>query len=89
MVHRLVEVGNRLGLHALGGVYDQQRPFAGSNAAGDFITEVDMAGGIDQVERILLALIQILHLDGVALDRDALFLLQIHVVEDLVLHVPG
>ena len=89
MVHRLVEVGNRLGLHALGGVYDQQRPFAGSNAAGDFITEVDMAGGIDQVERILLALIQILHLDRMALDRDALLLLQVHVVEDLVLHVPG
>ena len=27
------------------------------------------------------------HLDGVALDRDALLLLQVHVVQDLVLHV--
>ena len=29
------------------------------------------------------------HLDGVALDGDALLLFQIHVVQDLILHIPG
>ena len=48
-----------------------------------------MAGSVDEVELVLLALIIIEHLDRMALDRDALLLLEVHVVEDLVLHVTG
>ena len=46
-----------------------------------------MTRSIDQVERIFLTLIIIIHLDGVALDRDALLLLKVHRVKDLVLHI--
>ena len=46
-----------------------------------------MARSVDQVEGILLSVIHVVHLDCVALDGDSLLLLQIHRVEDLVLHV--
>ena len=43
-----------------------------------------MAGSIDEVERKLLALIVILHLDGVALDGDAALAFKIHIIEYLI-----
>ena len=46
-----------------------------------------MARSVDQVERILLSLIIVIHLDRMALDRDALLLLKVHRVEDLILHI--
>ena len=46
-----------------------------------------MPRGIDQVERVLLSVAgRVHHLDGVALDGDALFPFEFHVVEDLGLH---
>ena len=46
-----------------------------------------MAGGVDQVQLVVDPFVMKIHLDGVALDRDAAFPLQVHVVEHLVLHV--
>ena len=43
-----------------------------------------MAGSIDEVEGIFLALVVVFHLDGVALDSDAALALKIHIVEHLV-----
>ncbi len=48
----LVDVGERLRLDALRRVDDQQRAFAGGQAAADFIGEVDVAGRVHQVELI-------------------------------------
>ena len=50
-----VDVGQRLRLDALGGVDDQQRALAGGQRARDFVGEVDVAGRVDQVELVLLA----------------------------------
>ena len=47
-----------------------------------------MARGVDQIQGVLFAFMHVMHLDGVALDRDAFFLLKCHVVQDLVLHLP-
>ena len=47
-----------------------------------------MAGSVNKVELELLTLVQVLHLDRVAFDRDTFFALQIHIIEHLVLHVP-
>ena len=52
---RRVGVGDRLRLDALGGVDDQQRPLAGGEAARDLVGEVDVAGGVDQVQVVGLA----------------------------------
>ncbi len=87
-VERVVDVGERLRLDALAGIDHQERAFAGRQRAGNLIGEVDMAGGVDQVEDIGLAV-----LGGVAqphrlrLDGDAALALDIHGIEHLFLHL--
>ena len=49
---RQVQVGQRLRLDALRGVDQQDRSLAGGQAAGDLVAEVDVAGGVDQVEHV-------------------------------------
>ena len=46
-----------------------------------------MSRGVNQVERVFLAVLHIIHLDCVALDGDAAFALQVHVVKNLGLHI--
>ena len=83
-----VDVGHRLGLDTLGGIHDQKSTFAGGKAAGDFIGEVDMARGVHEIERVLLAVLgPVLHGDRVRLDRNPSLTLQIHGVEQLILLV--
>src|SRR5213075_1480660 len=53
-VERQVQVGQRLRLDALGGVDEQHGALAGGQAAGDLVAEVDVAGGVDEVEHVLL-----------------------------------
>ena len=48
-----------------------------------------MARSVDQVEYVFFAVAgQVFHLDRMALDGDAFFALQVHVVQDLGLHFP-
>ncbi len=46
-----------------------------------------MSGSVQEVEGIFLAVLSIFHLHGVALDGDALLLLQIHRIQHLSLHL--
>ena len=90
LVHGEVGVGQRLGLDALGGVHHQHRALAGAEAAGDLIVEVHMARRVDEVQGIGLPVVGgVAQLDGAGLDGDAPLPLQVHGVEDLVLHLPG
>ena len=82
-----VEVADGLSLNALRGVYHQQCALAGSDGARHLVGEVDVARRVNQVERELIAVEGIVHLDGVALDGDAPLALQVHVVEHLRLHI--
>ncbi len=52
LLHRGVAVGHRLRFHALGGIYHQQRAFARGQRARDLVAEVDVAGGVDEVELV-------------------------------------
>ena len=79
VLDRLVDVGQRLRLDALGGVDDQQRALARGERARDFIGEVDVAGRVHQVELIALPL----EADGLRLDGDPALALDVHVVEHL------
>ena len=48
-----------------------------------------MAWGVDEVEHILLTIRRfVIHAGGLELDRDPPFPLQLHVVEELLLHIP-
>ena len=53
VLERLVAVGQGLGLDALGGVDQQDRPLAGGQRAADLVAEVDVAGGVDEVEGVV------------------------------------
>ena len=76
-------VRDGLRLHTLCGIDHQQRALAGGNRTADLIREVNVSRSINQVQDILLPVALILHLYSVALNGNATFALQIHVVEHL------
>ena len=87
-VERVIDVGERLRLDALAGVDHQQRAFAGRQRARNLIGEVDMAGRVDQVEDVGLAVLgRIGQPHGLRLDGDAALALDIHGIEHLFLHL--
>ena len=86
-LHREVDVGERLRLDALRRINDQHGTLTGRKRAGDLVREVDVARCVDQVELVLLAVDGMFHAHGLRFDRDALFALQIHLIEQLILHL--
>lgn len=46
-----------------------------------------MAGSINQIERILFSLIGIIHLDSMALNGNTTLPLQVHIIQQLILHI--
>ena len=88
MLERHVHVGQRLRLDALRRVHHQDRALAGGQRAGDLIGEVHVAGGVDQVEHVGLAVLGLIgQAHRLRLDRDAALALQLHRVEHLVGHI--
>ena len=84
VVEGQVGVGEGLRFDALRGVDHQQRAFAGLQAARDFVGEIDVAGRVDEVELVLVAVVGVVvQADGVGLDGDAALALEVHGVEDL------
>ena len=87
-VDGLIDVGERLGLDALGGVDHQERALAGGERAGDLVGEVHVAGGVHEVQDIGLAVLGLVfQAHGLRLDGDAALALDIHVVEHLLRHL--
>ena len=79
VVERLVDIGERLRLDALGGVDHQQRALAGGERAVDLIGEIDVAGRVDQVEHVVLAVARaVIEPHGLRLDGDAALALDVH-----------
>jgi hypothetical protein len=54
VLQREVAVGQRLGLDALRRVDDEHHALAGRERAADLVAEVDVAGGVDEVEGVAL-----------------------------------
>ena len=88
-IQRQVEVGQRLRLDALGGVDQQHRALAGLQRARHLVGEVDVAGGVDQVQHVIV----VAHPPGqphvLRLDGDAALPLDVHPVEVLGTHDRG
>ena len=83
-----VGVGQRLRFDALRRVDHQQRAFAGGQRARNFVAEIHVAGRVDQVELVGLAIgRRIHHADRMRLDGDAALALQVHRVQHLRLHL--
>ena len=85
VLQREVTVGEGLGLDALRGVDHQHHAFAGGERTTDFVTEVHVARGVDEVQRVALPL----HPHVLGLDGDAAFALEVHRVEVLLAHLAG
>ena len=87
--HGQVDVGQRLRLDALRGVDDQDGALAGLEGSAHLVREVDVAGRVDQVERVGLAVGGVVvEAHGAGLDGDPLLALEVHRVEHLRLHEP-
>ena len=85
---RQVGVGDRLRLHALRGVDDQQRALARRQRARHLVGEVDVPGRVDQVQLVGLAVARrVEHAHRLRLDRDAALALQVHRVQQLRAHL--
>ncbi len=83
-----VGVRQRLRFHSLRGVDDQQRAFARRQRARNFVAEIHVAGRVDEVELVGLAVGRgIHHADRMRLDGDAALALQVHRVQHLSLHL--
>ncbi len=80
-----VAVGERLRLDPLGGVDDEHDALARRQRAAHLVAEVDVAGGVDEVERVALPL----DAHVLRLDRDPPLALELHRVEVLLAHVAG
>ncbi len=88
VLQRHVDVGQRLRLDALRSVHHQHRTVARGQRARHLVGKVHMAGGVDQVERIGVAILGLIgHAHGLRLDGDAALALQIHVVQHLLAHL--
>ncbi len=79
-------VGDGLGLDALRGVAEEQGAFAGLEGLGDLVMEIDVAGGVDEVEHVFGAAEGVLDGYGGGLDGDAAFAFEVHIVEELGFH---
>ena len=83
MVDCHIEIGDGLCLYSLCGINDKQSAFTSSNRAAHFIREVNMSRSINKIEQISLTISLIFHLNGMALDGNTSFSLQIHIIKHL------
>ena len=82
------DVADGLRLYPLAGVDQQDRPLAGGEGSGDFVGEIDVPRGVDEVEDIGLVIGRpVGHADGVGFDGNPPFALQVHAVQDLRFHL--
>ena len=88
MVERQIGVRQRLRLDALRRVDYEHRTLARGKGARDFIVEIDVAGSVDEIELIDLAVARgVVHLDSVRLYCYSALALKIHIVENLGGHI--
>ena len=77
-----IKVGNRLRLHTLRCIYDQQRSLASSDTTTYLVREVHVSRSVNEVEGVAL----VVHLDSVRLNSNTTLFLQVHIIQHLILH---
>ena len=84
MLRRQEGIRDGLRFDALAGVDHQQSAFAGRKSARDFVGKVHVAGRVDQVELVILAVLgAVMQANAFGLDGDAALLFEVHRIEDL------
>ena len=88
VLQRQVQVGQRLRLDALRGVHQQHRTLAGGQRPGHLVGEVHVAGGVDEVQHVVAAVVgPPRHPHALRLDGDAALALDVHPVQVLRPHL--
>ena len=87
VLNGLIEVRNGLSLNALRSIDNEQSSLACGNGTRDLVGEVHVTWGVDEIEDVFLPIGNVIHLNGVALDGNATFAFQIHIVQNLGLHI--
>ena len=88
MFHSQIGVCQSLSLNTLRGINYQQGTLAGRQGTGNFVVKVYMTRSIDQVKVIGLAIFcSIVYFYSTGLDGNAALTLQLHVVQQLILHL--
>ena len=89
MIEGKVDVCKRLRLDSLRRIHDKDRTVARSKGTAHFIIKVHMSGGIDQIENIFLSVLRLVHrTHRLRFDRDSSLSLQLHIIQNLILHLP-
>ena len=87
VVDRLIDIGECLRLDALRGVDHEEGAFTGGERAVDLVGEIDVAGRVDQIEHVILAVAgAVVEPHRLRLDGDAALALDIHGIEHLIDH---
>ena len=85
VLHGQVEIGDRLGLDPLGGIHNDQSTVAGHQRTSHFVGKVDVPGRVDQVQLVVVPVRGMIgERDRVALDGDAPFTFDVHLVQQLI-----
>ena len=88
VIQRQIHVGQSLRFNALSSVDNQQCALARCQCTRNLIGKVYVARGVDKVQHILLAVARLVNAaHRLRLDGDAAFTLQIHGIENLLLHL--
>jgi len=87
MFKRQIEIGNGLSFDPLSSVNYQKGSFTRRNGSGNLIREIYVAGGINQIQRIVLTLFLIIHLYRMAFNRNSFLPLEVHAIQYLILHL--
>ena len=88
VVEREVDVGQRLRFDALRRVHHEQRALARGKRARNLVGEVHVSRSVYEVESVLLSVVIVKEPARLQLYGDAPLLLDVHVVEELVRHIP-
>ena len=88
LIDRRDAVGNTLRLDTLGRIHDEECSFAGRQRAGNLVREIHVAGRIDEIQLVGLAIAgMVFKRYALRLDRDAALALEVHRVQDLLRHL--
>ena len=90
MIQRQVYIRQGLRLYALCGINHKYGSLTGCQASGYLIIEIHMSRSVYEIEYVLLSIAGIVHdSDTLSLDGDSTLSLKVHVVENLILHLPA
>ena len=88
MIQRKIHIRQRLRLHSLRRIHNQDRSVTGCKASGYLIVKVYMSRRIDQVKDILLSVIRLIYrTHSLCFDGDSSLSFQVHIIQNLRLHL--